>query len=138
QVVLDRTLWVDVDGLSDDPEGIGDDGLPPRRDLVGTVWGPSARVEVYVDRIGAPGLPPWQIAGQTVRQIPTLYKDFGYGRLTELLPAPFFDVRFLDVQLWQWLGILAIAIAAMAIAWIATAVILRSGRLLLLRSRLAF
>ena len=27
-VVLDRTLWVDLDGLSDDPEGTPDDGLP--------------------------------------------------------------------------------------------------------------
>ena len=126
--MLDRTLWVDLDSLSDDPEGTPDDGLPPHRDLVGTVWGPSARVEVYLDRVGASGLPPWQIAGSTVRQIPTLYKDFGYGRLTALLPAPFFDIQFLDVQLWQWIGILVLALVAVLVAWIATWVTLHTLR----------
>ncbi len=136
-VVLDRTLWVDLDSLSDDPEGTQDDDLPPHRDLVGTIWGPSARVEVYLDRVGASGLPPWQIAGATVRQIPTLYKDFGYGRLTTLLPAPFFDIQFLDVQLWQWIGILVLALAAVLVAWIATWVTLRALRVVLLRARVA-
>jgi len=137
-VVLDRTLWVELDSLSDDPDGATDDGLPPRRDLVGTIWGPSARVEVYLDRVGGAGLPPWQVAGSTVRQIPKLYQDFGYGRLTELLPAPFFDVRFLDVQLWQWIGLVVLALAAAIVAWVATAVTARALRVVLLRSRLAF
>ena len=117
--------------------GTPDDGLPPHRDLVGTIWGPSARVEVYLDRVGASGLPPWQIAGSTVRQIPTLHKDFGYGRLTALLPAPFFDIQFLDVQLWQWIGILVLALVAVLVAWIATWVTLHTLRVVLLRARVA-
>lgn len=138
QIVLDRTLWVDLDSLSDDPDGLPDDGLPPHRDLVGTVWAPSGRVDVLLERVGGENEPAWKIASSTVRQIPSLYKAFGYGRLTELLPAPFFDVRFLDVQLWQWIGILGLLLGAGVIAWLATALALRSARLVLLRSRLAF
>lgn len=137
QIVLDRTLWIDVDALSDDAEGVTDDGLPPNRDLAGTILAPSGRVDVLLERVGGDG-PPWKIAGSTVRQVPALYKEFGYGRLTELLPAPFFDIRFLDVQLWQWIGLLLLTLAAVGTAWLATVVALRSVRVLLVRSRLAF
>jgi MscS family membrane protein len=135
QIVLDRTLWIDVNNLSDEPDGVTDDGLASRRDLVGTVWAPSGRVDVFVERVGAEDEPAWKIAGSTVRQIPTLYADFGYGRLTEVLPAPFFEVRFLDVQLWQWLGLLGLALAAMALAWLLTAIVLRIAKAILTRAR---
>lgn len=135
QIVLDRTLWVDVNNLSDEPEGVTDDGLASRRDLVGTIWAPSGRVDVLVEHVGGDDEPAWKIAGTTVRRIPTLYADFGYGRLTEVLPSVFFEVRFLDVQLWQWLGILGLALAAMAIAWLLTLIVLRSVHAILARAR---
>ena len=37
QVVLDRSLWVEMDLLSTDPEGHSDDGLPSYRDLLGQI-----------------------------------------------------------------------------------------------------
>ncbi|HEY2385354.1 MAG TPA: mechanosensitive ion channel family protein [Candidatus Binatia bacterium] len=135
QIVLDRTLWIDVDSLSDEPEGATDDGLPGKRDLVGTIWAPSGRVDVFVDKVGGENEPAWKITGGTMRQVPTLYADFGYGRLTEILPSPFFDVRFLDVQLWQWLGLLAVALGATALAWLLTAIVLRIAKAVLARSR---
>ena len=33
KIVLDRTLWVDLSLLSEDPKGHADDGLPAHRDL---------------------------------------------------------------------------------------------------------
>ena len=138
QIVLDRTLWVDVDNLSDEPEGVTDDGLASRRDLVGTVWAPRGRVDVFVERVGGDNEPAWKIASSTVRQIPTLYADFGYGRLTEVLPSAFFEVRFLDVQLWQWLGTVGLALLAAAIAWLVTLIVLRIANAILARARRAY
>ena len=37
KVILDRTLWVEMDLLSTDPKGHKDDGLPRSRDLVGQI-----------------------------------------------------------------------------------------------------
>ena len=37
ETVLDRALWVDVDRLSDQPEGDPEDGLPALRDSLGTI-----------------------------------------------------------------------------------------------------
>ena len=36
-IVLQRSLWLDIDSLSDDPAGAADDGLPSYRELIGTI-----------------------------------------------------------------------------------------------------
>ena len=56
-----------------------------------------------------------------MQQIPALWKEFGDGPLAERLPQPFFDIRFLDVPLWQWIALLLLAVAAAALAWLVTA-----------------
>ncbi len=128
KAVLDRTLWVDLDSLSEAPEGDREDGLPAKRDLVGTVETAKGPVPVYLDRVRREdGRPIWKIASATVSRVPVLYAEFGYGPLAEYLPAVFFDVRFLEVQLWQWIGLLAVVATAVALSWLATAVIGQLG-----------
>src|SRR5256885_14103264 len=42
EIVLERALWVDVDRLSDQPEGDAEDGLPPLRESLGPLETPRA------------------------------------------------------------------------------------------------
>src|SRR5438067_5912539 len=51
ETVLDRALWVDVDKLSDQPEGDPDDGLPALRDSLGTIDTTSGPVEILIERV---------------------------------------------------------------------------------------
>ncbi len=134
KVVLDRTLWIEPDALSADSDGNIDDSLPEGEDLVGIIKGTKRSWRVLLDRVRAEdGTPIWKISSTTVTQIPALYQEFGYGRLGEFLPAPFFEWQFLEVQLWQWLGLgLLIVLAALG-GWIVTAAGLRIIRLLLSR-----
>jgi MscS family membrane protein len=85
KVVLDRTMWVDLDTVSDDPKGHLEDGLPTYRDSLGRLKTPKRT-----------------FSNRTVAQIPHLYRHFGYGpfeeRLSKLLP----DYTFLGWQMWQW------------------------------------
>src|SRR3989454_4168276 len=123
ETVLDRALWVDVDRLSDQPEGDPDDGLPPLRDSLGTIETPSGPVEVLIERVPQPGgRPVWKVAASTVAAIPALYEEFGWGPLAAVLPAPFFQVRFLQIRVWQWIGLALLG----ATAWLAAKLI---GRL---------
>src|SRR5213594_2189363 len=116
ETVLDRALWVDVDRLSDQPEGDPEDGLPALRDSLGTIETATGPVEVLIERVSQPGGPPvWKIAASTVAAIPALYDEFGWGPLAKVLPAPFFQLRFLQIRLWQWIG-LTLLVAA---AWLA-------------------
>ncbi|MCC6408359.1 MAG: mechanosensitive ion channel [Planctomycetes bacterium] len=111
KVVLDQTIWVDLDALSTDPRGRLDDDLPDDRELIGkleTARGGAA--EIRMQR--APDGSIWRFSEATVARIPGLYAEFGYGRIGELLPGAFFDLRFLDVQLWQWLGLAVFAVLA--------------------------
>jgi MscS family membrane protein len=131
KTVLDRTLWIELGALSDDPEGHRDDGLPPRRDLVGTIRSARGPVDVLVERSPvAEGPPRWRIAAPTVAAIPALAEELGYGPLAEVLPAVFFEVRVLEVQLWQWIGLAVLVALAALVAWLAALVALPLGGVL--------
>jgi len=135
KIALDRTLWVELDNLSDLPEGDRDDGLPPRRDLVGTIDTTRGPVPIFVERINLPSETSiWQIASATVAHIPALDEEFGYGRLGEHLPPIFFEVKFLEIQLWQWLGLFGLVALAAATSWVVTVIITRVARPMVTRA----
>src|SRR4030095_9545264 len=60
--------------------------------------------------------------------IDRMWRDFGDGPLSERLPEPFFDIRFLDVQLWQWIALILLLLASVLLAWLLTAPLLRLAR----------
>lgn len=116
KVVLDQTLWVDLDALSTDPSGELDDGLPPDFERVGAIEATrGGRAEIRLQRSAADGV--WRFSERTVSRVPGLYEEFGYGRLGDYLPNVLSETRFFDVQLWQWIGIVVLAAAAQLAAW---------------------
>ena len=51
------------------------------------------------------------------------------------LSAPaFFEIRFLDLALWQWIGFLLLVAVAVALAWVGALVVLRGARPLVRRA----
>jgi MscS family membrane protein len=139
KAVLDRTLWVDLDKLNDAPEGARDDELAPQRDRVGTIDTARGAVPVLLERVkGENGKLVWKIASTTVAQIPKLFDELGYGPLSEYLPDVFFEIQFFELQLWQWLGLLALVTIAALLSWLATAAIVRAVQPLVARSRVTF
>jgi MscS family membrane protein len=119
KLVLDRTLWVDAEALSPEPTGVHDDGLPGRRDRVGVIQTAQGPVDVFVDRIDRPPeAPRWAISAATVARIPALYEEFGYGRLGDWLPAVMFRSEVVQVQLWQWIGLLVLMVLAYGVSWV--------------------
>ncbi len=126
--VLDRTLWVELDELSEDPSGHSEDGLPAGRDLVGRIEAVQPAVPVYVERVRRDdGVRIWKIASATLREVPALSEQFGDGPLAEVLPEVFLTWRFLEVRLWQWIGLLVLIAAALLasvmITWVATRIL---------------
>lgn len=112
-VVLDRKLWLQWDLLSDQPTGFTNDGLPRSQDVIGTIETASGPVKLLVEQASwRGGDPVWKVARESVVRLPDLYAEFGYGPLGELLPRVLMEHRFLDVLLWQWIGLAAVLIAA--------------------------
>ena len=79
---------------------------------MGEVPTESGPVPILLERVGG----EWLIAGSTVSRIPTLYAELGYGPIGEYLPAPLLDIQFLELELWQWIGLILALILAYALA----------------------
>jgi MscS family membrane protein len=123
KVVLDRTVWIDLDTLSPEPRGHADDGLPSYRDLICRIKTPEGEVDVLLQRVPrSDGVHIWKFASKTVVQIPQFYKHFGYGYLGEILPAAFFDIEFLGVRFWMWVSIAVLAVLAYFVALVVTVI----------------
>jgi MscS family membrane protein len=124
KAVLDRTLWVELEALSEAPEGDLEDGLARGRERVGVIAraeGPP--VEVLLERRSpSPGEPAWRISSATLAAVPALGEEFGLDWVEERLPARWVDTRFLELALWQWVGLPALLLLAVALAWFTTLV----------------
>jgi MscS family membrane protein len=130
KIVLDRTLWFDLDVISDEPKGNLDDGLPSYRESLGVVKTPERSVEILLQRVPRQdGVLIWKFSNRTVQQLPHLYKYYGYKRFEEQLSKWFPDVTFLGWQSWQWLlfliAIVASYFAVLIPTWLAAAVLRR-------------
>jgi MscS family membrane protein len=126
RTVLDRTLWVEPDTLSDSPDGERDDGLPARRELVGTIRTTKGPFDVVLERVPEPdGSLAWKIASSVVAQIPELYAEFGDGPFATLLPEFLLETEVFAVRLWQWMGLLVLLGAGALVAWLASGPLVR-------------
>ncbi len=134
--VLDQTLWLEWATISDAPTGLGEDGLDRSHDRLGTIETSTGPVDVLVEQASwHQGTPVWKVANESVAKIPALYKEFGYGPLSKILPKVFFELRFLDVQAWQWIGLLLLAIVAVLAGRLLTFVVARLAGPIFRRSR---
>lgn len=118
EVVLDKKLWIDPWQLSDEPTGRTDDDLPAGRDRLGTIELDDVEIGILLARAPAAEEPDWRFAAETVAAVPRLYERFGYGPLGTLLPDFFFSFELLDLQLWQWIGLLTLTVVAGVLSWI--------------------
>jgi MscS family membrane protein len=126
RTVVDRTLWIDVDQISDAPDGNRNDGLSARRELVGTIKTSTGPVNVMLERVALPdGSLGWQFARSVVVLIPVLYRDFGDGPFADYLPDFMLEVAVLELRLWQWLGLVVLAGLGLLLGWITTWPLLR-------------
>jgi MscS family membrane protein len=131
EVVLDRKLWVRYELLSDRPGGNLDDGLPPNLDRLGSI----GDFEVLLERVtNEQGARVWKFSSGTVESIPLLYSRYGFGPLGEVLPAPLLKIEFLELRLWQWIGLVLLLGAAVLVAWILATVVRRIGRSIVSRT----
>jgi len=121
KVILDRALWVEMDNLSTDPKGQTDDGLPSYRDFIGRIDIEDQKVDILLQRVPrGDGVFIWKFSSATVRDIPRLYREYGYGEIGEKLYRSLPDFKFLTLQLWQWVILLALVIGAYGIVFFPT------------------
>jgi len=126
---LDRSLWVDLEALSDEPGGAEEDDLARSLERVGSIPTPDGIVDVLLERSGRrAGEPRWRVARSTVSKIPVLYAQYGESRFEEHLPDLLRRVGFLEMRLWQWIAVPLCIAGAALLAWAATSLLLVVAR----------
>ena len=124
RIVLDNTLWIDLELLSTNPEGDQSDNLPVVRERVGRIATEGKTYDLLMQRVPrGDGVYIWKFADATVEEIPELYQQFGYGQLERVLPVWMFDVSFLGINLWLWAAVLSLAIVLYPAAMLVTKII---------------
>ncbi len=116
KIVLDRTLWVDLEQVSADPKGNTEDGLAPQRDTLGYIKTPEKTVDILLHHVSREdGVLIWKFSNKTVAEIPQLYKHFGYRPFEEVLSKVFPDFTLFGWELWQW----ALCLIALPLTYLA-------------------
>lgn len=133
--VLDRTLWVDYELISDEPTGKPEDGA--RTDKIGEIELGRRTVPVLMSRVWVgPDQYIWLISAQTVQQIPELYRVHGAGRAPELLDPVFFEYRFWELYAWQWVGIGLFIPLALLLGWLLSFPLLKLAQIIARRTNI--
>lgn len=136
--VLDRTLWVDLDAMSDQPEGATEDGRFDVDSLVGETIGEGARASFQLEYVALGERAVWLFSRSTLARVGSLYETYGFSPIEKLLPMFLVDRELLEIRLWQWIALLLLVVAAYFAAWIAAAILVQLMRPLVSRSKTDF
>ena len=135
KVVLDQHFWVDLESLSDQPEGARDDGLPPDRDRVGVIQTDRGAFAINLERtVAADGRGEWRFTAGTVERAGILYSETGYAAVLSWLPEWATGMRVGNVEGWQWLALLLLAAVAFLLSKLVTRLIYAGIRALTRRT----
>ena len=103
-VVIEREIWIDLEELSNDPEGAAGDGLPAYRDELGRIEGEDTDYVLLLQRVPADeGERIWKISNATVARIADLYNEFGYGPIAQAVADSVPDIDILGIELFKWM-----------------------------------
>ncbi|HBE93776.1 MAG TPA: hypothetical protein DDW55_15155, partial [Gammaproteobacteria bacterium] len=121
KIIVDRSLWVDIDTVSDDPKGHKDDGLPSYRDIIARLDTPDGAVDILMQHVpDGKGGHVWKLSNRTVSKIPLLYEHYGYGELGDKLSRMLPEYEILGMLVWQWVMLLGIVLVAFVVGWLVT------------------
>ncbi|WP_041522530.1 mechanosensitive ion channel family protein [Gilvimarinus agarilyticus] len=110
----------ELTAINDTEEGNLKDGLPPYRELLGSLNQGSEQFDILLQRVpDANGNKVWKISNATVAQIPQMWDNFGYPPQLEQLEQWLPEFRLFHMRNWQVLMLVVIVVAG----WLITALI---------------
>jgi MscS family membrane protein len=106
---LDQRLWLDFSKIPGaEANGTGASG----RARIGAIEARGVTMDVDLVRAGD----QWVFAAGTVERVPAIAHALGVWWVASL-PQFLVDVRVAEIELWQWVGLVAIAMLGIAAGW---------------------
>lgn len=124
--VLDQTFWVDYEKISDEPAG-GEDGgagIEP----VGLLEYENEKVDLHLKRVWRENEQIWIIPGEVTSRVEPIYELLAPSWIITYIPDQWTGYRFLEMEAWQWGGLIAGFILAFLVGWLAAVIITASSR----------
>jgi MscS family membrane protein len=137
KVVFDRTIWFDLDLISDQPDGTLNDGLPKDVERIGTIDTTSGPVDLTLRRVADPeaqGRSIWKFSPVLVERLPALYDEFRYGWIGEHVPPVLQTMGPTSLEKWQLLGLVGLLVLAWVGSWLVTKLLARFATPIVLRT----
>jgi MscS family membrane protein len=111
--VIEREIRVNLEEISNFPEGVSGDGLPVYREELGLIEDGDKEYQLLLQRVpDGKGGRIWKISNATVADIADLYQKFGYGPISEALAGSLPDVSFFGMELFKWFLMLGVFLLA--------------------------
>jgi len=112
-IVLERSTWIDLELLSNNPDGFSGDGLPDYRDLLAELPTAEKSVPVMLQRVpDGSGGRIWKFSNATIAELDVLYERYRYNAFVEWLALKLPDVSFVGIELFKWAATLIAMFAA--------------------------
>jgi MscS family membrane protein len=122
KAVLDRHLWLDLELVSNAPEGDTADGLPQGGDEIGSIPLAQGKQPVRLTRRPEGHEPRWVFSRSTVARIDAWYGELPDRWIREILPDALLRPGPRELLWWQWLALPVMALVAWglgnALGWI--------------------
>ena len=123
KVVIDRSFSGDLRGISNQPDGTPQEGMPLDKQRVGSLTAGDVEANLVMVRVSEGNGRIWLIASDTLARLSELYDQAAVHQVETHLPHALVSNDFLGLPVWQWLAILiAIPIAA-ALGWLAVQIL---------------
>ena len=118
--VISRSVWLDQVSVSDKPDGLQGDGLPPYRDELLLVPGEEGDVPLWMQKVPRPdGVMIWKLSNRSVAEIPALYDFYSYPAPVEKVRGWFSDeASFLGLELFKWFIIAIVALVVWPVFYV--------------------
>ncbi|WP_024850278.1 mechanosensitive ion channel family protein [Hydrogenovibrio kuenenii] len=110
-IIWQQQNLLDLTAVSNSPDGMQNDGLPPYRDLIGYLKSTKGKIPVYLQKVPDPAVGYlWKISNRTLIKVPALWSEFGYPSWATTIANYLPDFKFFHMENWQFVGVVFIVV----------------------------
>jgi MscS family membrane protein len=115
--VLEHDAQFDAAALSSDPAGVENNTEAPGKERVSSYRVDNQNFDLQLERLKLrSGAMVWKFSQDSVDLIPKLAKSQAQSPLEKHMPDWLVEMKYLDTPVWQWIALLILALAVLAIA----------------------
>jgi len=117
--VMDHAFAGSLKGLSTQPEGTPQEGVPLGRQKLGAMAAGDVEGDIELVHVSDPSAGKiWLFSSETLAKVPEIYEQAEARQVEHKLPDILVKHEMLGMPLWQWIGLLLAILVAIPVGWL--------------------